>query len=127
MEYRRLGSSGLTVSDLCMGTMTFGLACDEPLSFQIMDRAFDAGIDFYDTAEVYPVPPRADLVGVTEEIVGRWMRTKSRDAVTIATKVTGLSENILESSSCVLALLTFSTLNAMSLLHGLIRATVMTL
>lgn len=89
MEYRRLGSSGLTVSDLCMGTMTFGLACDEALSFQIMDRAFDAGIDFYDTAEVYPVPPRADLVGVTEEIVGRWMRTKSRDAVTIATKVTG--------------------------------------
>ncbi len=89
MEYRRLGSSGLTVSDLCMGTMTFGLACDETLSFRIMDRAFDAGIDFYDTAEVYPVPPRADLVGVTEEIVGRWMRTKSRDAVTIATKVTG--------------------------------------
>lgn len=89
MEYRRLGSSGLSVSDLCLGTMTFGLACDEPLSRQIMDRSFDAGIDFLDTAEVYPVPPRADLVGVTEEIVGRWLQTKPRHSVTIATKVTG--------------------------------------
>lgn len=89
MEYRRLGSSGLSVSDLCMGTMTFGLACDEPLSHRIMDRAFDAGVDFYDTAEVYPVPPKAELVGVTEQIVGRWMKTKPRDSVTIATKVTG--------------------------------------
>jgi len=71
MQYRRLGSSGLVVTDLCMGTMTFGLACDEPTSFAIMDRAYDAGIDFYDTAEVYPVPPNKDLIGVTEEIVGR--------------------------------------------------------
>lgn len=89
MQYRRLGSSGLVVTDLCMGTMTFGLACDEPTSFAIMDRAYDAGIDFYDTAEVYPVPPNKDLVGVTEEIVGRWMKTKARDTVTIATKITG--------------------------------------
>jgi aryl-alcohol dehydrogenase-like predicted oxidoreductase len=89
MEYRRLGSSGLSVSDLCLGTMTFGLQCDEPTSHRIMDRAVDAGIDFLDTAEVYPVPPRADLVGDTERIVGRWMQTRSRDSVTIATKVTG--------------------------------------
>lgn len=89
MEYRRLGSSGLSVSDLCLGTMTFGLQCDETLSQRIMDRAVDAGIDFFDTAEVYPVPPRAELVGVTEEIIGRWLVTKDRDSVTIATKVTG--------------------------------------
>ncbi len=89
MEYRRLGSSGLSVSDLCMGTMTFGLACDEALSHRIMDRAVDAGIDFLDAAEVYPVPPKAELVGLTEQIVGRWMKTKRRDSVTIATKVTG--------------------------------------
>jgi aryl-alcohol dehydrogenase-like predicted oxidoreductase len=89
MEYRRLGSSGLSVSDLCLGTMTFGLACDESLSHRIMDRACDAGIDFLDTAEVYPVPPQADLVGVTEEIVGRWLKTRPRDSVCIATKVTG--------------------------------------
>ncbi len=54
-----------------------------------MDRAFDAGIDFLDTAEVYPVPPSKNLVGVTEEFVGRWLKTKSRDAVTIASKITG--------------------------------------
>jgi len=89
MQYRRLGSSGLVVTDLCMGTMTFGLQCDEKTSFAIMDRAFDAGVDFYDTAEVYPVPPNKDLVGKTEEIVGKWLKTKSRDSVTIATKITG--------------------------------------
>jgi len=89
MQYRRLGSSGLVVSDLCMGTMTFGLQCDEATSFAIMDRAFDAGIDFFDAAEVYPVPPSKERVGLTEEIVGRWLSTKSRDAVTIATKITG--------------------------------------
>lgn len=89
MQYRRLGSSALVVTELCMGTMTFGLQCDERESFAIMDRAYEAGIDFYDTAEVYPVPPNKDLVGVTEEIVGRWMQTKPRDSVTIATKITG--------------------------------------
>ncbi len=89
MEFRRLGSSGLSVSDLCLGTMTFGLQCDEPMSRRIMDRAVDAGIDFLDTAEVYPVPPQAELVGVTEQIVGRWLQTKRRDSVVIATKVTG--------------------------------------
>ena len=89
MQYRRLGSSGLYVTDLCMGTMTFGLQCDEPTSFAIMDRAFDAGIDFYDAAEVYPVPPSKELAGRTEEIVGRWMKTKPRENVTIATKITG--------------------------------------
>jgi len=91
MQYRRLGSSALVVTDLCMGTMTFGLQCDEPTSFAIMDRAFEAGIDFFDAAEVYPVPPSKERVGLTEEIVGRWMKTnnKRRDQVTIATKITG--------------------------------------
>ena len=89
MNRRRLGNSPLTVSDICMGTMTFGTQCDEKLSFEIMDRAFDAGIDFYDTAEMYPVPPNADLVGRTEEIMGRWLKTKPRDSVIVATKITG--------------------------------------
>jgi len=69
--------------------MTFGSQCDENLSFGIMDRAFDAGIDFYDAAEIYPVPPTAELYGVTEEIVGKWLKTKPRESVIIATKVTG--------------------------------------
>jgi len=89
MERRRLGSSGITVTDICMGTMTFGSQCDEKLSFEIMDRAYDEGIDFYDAAEIYPVPPSADTYGVTEEIVGRWLKTKPRESVIVATKVTG--------------------------------------
>lgn len=89
MNRRRLGMSPLTVSDICMGTMTFGTQCDEKQSFEIMDRAFDAGIDFFDAAEMYPVPPSAELFGVTEEIVGRWLRTKPRESVIIATKITG--------------------------------------
>jgi len=89
MERRRLGSSGLTVTDICMGTMTFGCQCDEKLSFEIMDRAYDAGIDFYDAAEMYPVPPTVESYGVTEKIVGRWLKTKPRESVIISTKVTG--------------------------------------
>jgi aryl-alcohol dehydrogenase-like predicted oxidoreductase len=86
---RRLGKSSLVVSDICMGTMTFGNQADEKESFRIMDLAFDAGVDFYDTAEMYPVPPDAKYQGVTEEIVGRWMKTKSRDDIILATKVAG--------------------------------------
>ncbi len=89
MNRRRLGNSPLTVSDICMGTMTFGTQCDEKLSFEIMDRAYDAGIDFYDTAEMYPVPPTAELLGRTEEIAGRWLKTKPRESVIVATKITG--------------------------------------
>ena len=89
MERRRLRGSALSVTDICMGTMTFGAQNDERESFAIMDCAYDAGIDFYDAAEIYPVPPNANTVGVTEEIVGRWMKTKPRDSVIIATKVTG--------------------------------------
>ena len=89
MERRRLGGSGLVVSDICMGTMTFGTACDESLSHAICDKAFDSGIDFFDAAEMYPVPPTAELVGVTEQIFGRWMKSKPRHTVLLATKVTG--------------------------------------
>ena len=89
MKRRRLGGSGITVSDICMGTMTFGSQCDEPLSFRIMDRAFDAGVDFFDAAEMYPVPPAVETYGRTEEIVGRWLKTKPREAVIVATKITG--------------------------------------
>lgn len=74
-----------------MGTMTFGQQCDEKLSHQICDRAWDQGIDFFDAAEVYPVPPTADKFGLTEEIFGRWLKTKPREAVIVATKVTGPS------------------------------------
>ena len=89
MQRRRLGGSGVVVTDICMGTMTFGSQCDEPLSHAICDRAWDAGIDFFDAAELYPVPPNAETYGITEEIFGRWMKTRPREAVIVATKVTG--------------------------------------
>jgi aryl-alcohol dehydrogenase-like predicted oxidoreductase len=72
-----------------MGTMTFGAQADEKTAFRIMDMAFEAGVDFYDTAEMYPVPPDAKYVGDTEEIVGRWLKTRDRDAIILATKVAG--------------------------------------
>jgi aryl-alcohol dehydrogenase-like predicted oxidoreductase len=91
MNSNRLGNSGIVVSDICMGTMTFGNQADEKTAFRIMDMAYDAGVDFYDTAEMYPVPPDAKYVGATEEIVGRWLKTKDRDSVILASKVAGPS------------------------------------
>ena len=91
MKKNRLGKSSIVVSDICMGTMTFGNQADEKASFRIMDMAYDAGVDFYDTAEMYPVPPDAKYAGATEEIVGRWMKTKDRESLIIASKVAGPS------------------------------------
>jgi len=89
MESRRLGRSGLNVSCLGLGTMTFGSQATEAESLRIMDHAFDAGIFFFDTAELYPVPPDIKLLGRTEEIIGKWLRDKDRDEVVIASKVAG--------------------------------------
>lgn len=89
MERRRIGRSGLVVTDICMGTMTFATQCDADLSARMLDYAYDQGIDFYDTAELYPVPPRQETFGKTEEYVGRWLETKPRHTVILATKVTG--------------------------------------
>jgi len=91
MQRRRLGKSSIVVSDICMGTMTFGSQTDEAAALRILDRSFEAGIDFYDTAEGYPVPPDAKWVGRTEEIVGKWLKTKPREAIILATKVSGPS------------------------------------
>ncbi|WP_404308110.1 aldo/keto reductase [Neorhodopirellula lusitana] len=89
MQRRRLGASGIAVSDICMGTMTFGSVCDQTLSHQICDTALDAGIDFFDAAEMYPVPPSAETFGITEEIFGSWLAGQPRERITVATKVTG--------------------------------------
>ena len=91
MHHNRLGKSAIVVSDICMGTMTFGSQTDESAALRILDRSYDAGIDFYDTAEGYPVPPDVKWVGRTEEIVGKWLKTKPRDAIILATKVSGPS------------------------------------
>jgi aryl-alcohol dehydrogenase-like predicted oxidoreductase len=89
MKYKYIGNSGLRVSPICFGTMTFGSSCDEKESFNIMDKAYDEGINFFDTAELYPVPPDTKYQGLTEEIVGRWLKTKPRDSLILATKVAG--------------------------------------
>lgn len=89
MKRRRLGRTGLTVSEIGIGTMTFGSMADEGASLRILDRAFDAGVDLVDAAEIYPVPPDASTVGRTEEIVGKWLAGRPRDAVILATKVAG--------------------------------------
>jgi aryl-alcohol dehydrogenase-like predicted oxidoreductase len=89
MKQRRLGRTGLTVSEICLGTMTFGNQADEPTSHAILDRAYEAGVDFLDIAESYPVPPDFRYAGRSEEFVGRWMEDKPRDGLLIATKVAG--------------------------------------
>jgi aryl-alcohol dehydrogenase-like predicted oxidoreductase len=89
MKYNYIGKSGLKVSNICMGTMTFGKKCDKKTSFEIMDKAYENGVNFFDTAETYPIPPTAETFGITEEIVGEWMASKPRDSLIIATKVAG--------------------------------------
>lgn len=85
MNIRRLGRTGLKVTEVCLGTMTFGHQCDEAASFAIMNKAADHGVNFIDTADAYPVPPSLETAGRTEEIIGRWLKGKRRQYV-LATK-----------------------------------------
>ncbi len=89
MRHVRLGRTGLSVSRLCLGTMTFGLQCDEPASVAILDRAAAGGITFLDAADVYPLGGGLDTVGRTEEILGRWLQGRRQDFV-VATKCAGV-------------------------------------
>jgi len=88
MEHATLGRTGLLVSRLCLGTMTFGFQCDEAQSRAILDAAAEGGIDFLDTADVYPIGGDANTVGRTEEIIGRWLEGKRHDYI-LATKCLG--------------------------------------
>ena len=78
--------------------MTFGSQADEKTSHRILDRSLEAGINFFDTAENYPVPPQESWAGLTEEIFGRWMKTKRRDEIILATKVCGPSHGWIKGS-----------------------------
>lgn len=89
MEYRYIGKTGLRVSSICMGTMTFGSSTSKDEAFKILDKAYDRGINFFDTAELYPVSPKKETIGNTEKIVGEWLKTKPRDSVILATKIAG--------------------------------------
>jgi aryl-alcohol dehydrogenase-like predicted oxidoreductase len=91
MEYRYLGQTGLQVSELCMGTMQFGWTADEPLAFQILSHSFDAGINFFDTADIYSRWVEGNSGGVAEAMIGRWIKSSQipRHRLIIATKVRG--------------------------------------
>jgi 1-deoxyxylulose-5-phosphate synthase len=90
MKIKKLGRSGLKVSEICLGTMTFGNQADEETSFAIMDVADRAGVTFFDTADVYPLGGTLESVGRTEEIVGRWIKERgARDRIVLATKCRG--------------------------------------
>ncbi len=88
MHHTKFGRTGLRVSRLCLGTMTFGLQCDELRSISILDAAAEGGIDFLDTADVYPLGGDHTTAGRTEEIIGRWLKGK-RQSFVLATKCVG--------------------------------------
>ncbi|MDA8962309.1 NADP(H)-dependent aldo-keto reductase [Congregibacter sp.] len=92
MEYKKLGSTNIDVSLICLGTMTFGQQNSYEDAAEQMDYALAQGVNFIDAAEMYPVPPRAETQGETERIIGRWLQTRGkRDDVVLATKVAGRS------------------------------------
>ncbi|GGX04835.1 aldo/keto reductase [Pigmentiphaga litoralis] len=88
MQTTRLGATGLTVSRLCLGTMTFGLQTEAAVAHSILDKAAGAGVNFIDTADVYPLGGGLRTVGTTEEIVGQWLEGR-RDQFIVATKAVG--------------------------------------
>jgi aryl-alcohol dehydrogenase-like predicted oxidoreductase len=90
VQHVRLGASGLQVSRLCLGTMTFGYQCDEETSFAILDAAADGGITFIDTADSYPLGGGLEYHGRTEEIIGRWLHGQ-REQYVVATKCYGVT------------------------------------
>ena len=93
MQYRKLGRSDIDVSRICLGTMTFGEQSTEDEAHRQIDYALDQGVNFIDAAEMYPVPPKADTQGRTEEYIGSWLAASGRrDDVVLASKVTGRSK-----------------------------------
>ena len=90
MNYRKLGNTDLKVSTICLGTMTWGEQNTQNEGFEQMDYALEQGINFFDTAELYAIPPRKETYGKTEEIIGNWFKKKkNRSKVILATKVSG--------------------------------------
>lgn len=89
MQYKNLGATGLKVSRICLGTMTFGWSADVPTSHAILDAAYDSGINFVDTADIYSKWVEGNPGGVSEEIIGQWLKTKDRRQVIVATKARG--------------------------------------
>jgi len=95
MKYSRLGNTGLEVSRICLGTMTWGEQNSEAEAHEQLDLAVERGVNFIDTAEMYPVPPRAETQGLTEQYIGTWLKGRGdRDRLIVATKVAGNSDGL---------------------------------
>jgi aryl-alcohol dehydrogenase-like predicted oxidoreductase len=93
MKRRKLPGTNVEVSSLCLGTMNFGQQCDEANAHEQLDYATAQGINFIDTAEMYPVPPEKEKQGMTEEFIGRWLKKRGkRDDLVIATKVSSRNQ-----------------------------------
>ena len=96
MNYKKLGNTDLNVSTICLGTMTWGEQNSEKEAFEQMSYAIDHGVNFWDTAELYSVPPKESTYGLTEEIIGNWFtKNKKRHEVILASKVAGPSRSYL--------------------------------
>ena len=90
MNYKKLGNTDIDVSTICLGTMTWGEQNTQEEAFEQMDYALDQGVNFWDTAELYAVPPKSETFGYTETIIGNWFeKNKKREKVILATKVAG--------------------------------------
>ena len=90
MEYRKLADTDIELSLICLGTMTWGQQNSEKEAHEQMDYAFENGINFFDTAELYPIPPMAETQGKTEEYIGSWFKKNSnREKIFLASKVAG--------------------------------------
>lgn len=88
MEYRRLSNTDINVSQICLGTMTWGEQNTEAEAHAQLDTAFELGVNFIDTAEMYPVPPKAETYSLTEQYIGTWLaKRQDRDKIVLATKV----------------------------------------
>ncbi len=95
MEYRQLGRTDLNVSAICLGTMTWGEQNTESEAFAQIEHAKAAGINFMDTAEMYPVPPKAETYASTERIIGNWFKQRGdRDQWVLASKIAGPGNGI---------------------------------
>jgi aryl-alcohol dehydrogenase-like predicted oxidoreductase len=94
LEYRKLGASELNVSKICLGTMTWGQQNTEAEAHAQLDCAMAGGVNFIDTAEMYPVPTRADTQGRTEQYIGTWLKHQPRDKIVLASKVAGPARQV---------------------------------
>jgi len=90
--YRKLGKTNIDVSVICLGSMTWGEQNNEQQAHQQLDYACDRGINFIDTAEMYPVPPKADSYGLTEQYIGSWLKKRDRSKLVVASKVAGRAD-----------------------------------